>query len=232
MNLLPLAIRKNILVDYENTDALGVYKNLFLVCLEREQRLSQVACGWGSDAVSSQTIASIWPTWVPNWKYSSRSKHLLNLASFASSCSAAQAEHRSPGYLDVTGIELATISEVSSVLNEGSSLIDLVKHFNEWDLDRLQETQHPTSEATRDAYLRTRMTNRFRDRFALTPHYYYQLFRDALVKMATGEQSTNWTSATEVGVKMSLRVVFLSAVERSRATAELSRLFSLLRDTK
>ncbi|KAI0811755.1 HET-domain-containing protein [Xylaria sp. FL0064] len=155
-NLLDLAVRKHIVVDYSKSP-LDVYKQVFLVFLGQEKRLAQLPY-----AGHCTFPASAWPTWLPNW--SERITIVSHRNVIASSISAARANYTAPNKLDVTGVSFAHMSTGSQALSGGlSSAVQFLKGLG---LEDLQMSTYPNGATRLDAYLLTFCSGNVYDRFS------------------------------------------------------------------
>ncbi|KAI2607991.1 HET-domain-containing protein [Hypoxylon sp. NC1633] len=150
LNLAPPEICRLIHVNYSQSDA-ETFKQVFLTCSQREDRVSQLLFSGRRRSTSTSTTS---PTWVPDWSQSPPITMFPNFGYCASGISASRARHISPNKLQVSGLSFSAISQVASRAEIGD-FSDFPKAYADIDLSRWEGQPYPIGGTYQEAWLRT-----------------------------------------------------------------------------
>ncbi|KAI0911997.1 HET-domain-containing protein [Ustulina deusta] len=164
MNLFDPAVKRHIAVDYSKKP-LDVFKQVFLVFLGQEKRLTQLPF-----AGNCTLPASAWPTWLPNWSQSSTFSGSYS-GSSSNSISAAREKHTAPNKLEATGLAFAYFYRKLEFL-KGLGLEDL------------QTSTYPNGETRLDVYPQTISTGCLDERNPNRGYPTLAEVRDEVVRLA------------------------------------------------
>jgi hypothetical protein len=193
MNLLHPAVSKCIVVDYSRP-AIDAFKQVFLVFLGQEQRLTQLKYArlrhLPRSSKTSSLSSEVWPTWLPNWSKHIRLTAPLEMTFSASGISAARAKNMPPGRLEITGLCFATVSIVHPPLRSSSKVLtDIVEMLNGLGLEQLQSSKYTTGETLLDVYLCTIVGGSIKDRVPGLPFPRLTELRDEVTSLAIHTES-------------------------------------------
>ncbi|KAI0506061.1 HET-domain-containing protein [Xylaria bambusicola] len=149
INLLNPDIRKRIDVDYSKS-TLDVYKQVFLLSLEQEKRLTQLML-----ASNCSVSGSLWPSWLPDWSLTPNDR-LSTSSSLpsASSLSAAWAKYTAPDRIDAAGVLFGRVSTTSQLL-DANGVLNILSFSKSLGPEDSQTSTYPNGEPLLDAYLKT-----------------------------------------------------------------------------
>lgn len=185
LSLAPPEIAEHIRVDYRET-LLGVYEQVFQVCTEQTQRLTQLRYS----GLHHKETTPKWPTWVPDWSQVGISVTIQPTECFrASGISASKARSSGPGRLEVTALRFATVSWV-----DGTVMKERYADFFDmyWDTSRQENLGYPTGEVFRDVLLQILTLNTLDDR---TPGRGYPTLEELskAVALSKPNEKVDWT---------------------------------------
>ncbi|KAI1769417.1 HET-domain-containing protein [Hypoxylon sp. FL1150] len=184
LSLVPPEIEPYIDVNYRQS-VLGVYEQVFFMCVEKTQRLTQLRYG----GLRHNKATPGWPTWLPEWSQIGAGVTIQPTNCFrASGISASEYRSYRPGQLEVTALRFGVVP-----WTDGRRLSDYFSHFFRvcWDISRFEGFGYPTGEAFRDVLLQTLTLNMLDHR---TPGHGYPTLEelDKVVARSDSDEREIW----------------------------------------
>ncbi|KAI1120293.1 heterokaryon incompatibility protein-domain-containing protein [Nemania abortiva] len=147
-SLAPPYILESLQVNYAQ-DEIDVYRDVFLVCANKTQRLNLLRYCRAPDNHDADTDSR--PTWVPNWSNPLRMSCPVDAGVCASSVSASRHEVLSSKELRVYGVAVATVSDIND--RDCRSLGQVLQYLNVQSFAEMHRETYPSGGTLLDAWL-------------------------------------------------------------------------------